>query len=320
MIKLELQIPESFLQEETRCGYTVSRRMKEIWAVEMDLACQLIKVCRKYKIKIFASSGTMLGAVRHQGFIPWDDDMDFMMFREDYDRLCQVAEKEFQDPYFFQTEYTDQGSIRGHAQLRNSHTTAILPSELGFLHINQGIFIDIFPLDAVNPDEKAYERQKKMILREKKKALAYAVISSRFYPSRNPVKNKVKKAMHGNDRIREAAYKKEIVHYRRFEELCRMYNNIPEAAQAGALSFDFIQRQKADFDEVIDVPFEFITIPIGKNYDHALRNRFGDYRKFVRGGSVHGKVLFDVDRPYTYYTEEPHEQELWRMNEEGRQE
>lgn len=67
----------------------------------MDMLYQLDQICRKYNIHYFASGGTMLGAVRHKGFIPWDDDIDIMMFREEYDKLCKVAPKELKYPYFF---------------------------------------------------------------------------------------------------------------------------------------------------------------------------------------------------------------------------
>ena len=107
MIELNINIPDSFLDEEERCGYIVSKQMKEVWAVELDLLAELLRVCKKHGIKVFASGGTMLGAIRHKGFIPWDDDIDMMMFRSDYDKLCAIAAEEFVEPYFFQTEYTD---------------------------------------------------------------------------------------------------------------------------------------------------------------------------------------------------------------------
>mgnify|MGYP001218621471 CR=1 FL=1 len=87
------------------------------------------RICKANGLKYFADSGTLIGAIRHEGYIPWDDDIDIMMFREEYDKLCKVAPKELKYPYFFQTEYTDKGSLRGHAQIRNCKTTGILMSE-----------------------------------------------------------------------------------------------------------------------------------------------------------------------------------------------
>ena len=137
MVSLNIKLPENFLDEEIRDDYVVSSQMKQVWAVELDLLNKILEVCKKYNIKIIASGGTLLGAVRHKGFIPWDDDIDLMMMRDQYDKLCDVAEKEFTYPYFFQTEYTDPGSMRGHAQLRNSQTTGILNVERGKCKFNR---------------------------------------------------------------------------------------------------------------------------------------------------------------------------------------
>ena len=95
MVSLNIKLPENFLDEEIRDDYVVSSQMKQVWAVELDLLNKILEVCKKYNIKIIASGGTLLGAVRHKGFIPWDDDIDLMMRRNQYDKLCDVAEKEF---------------------------------------------------------------------------------------------------------------------------------------------------------------------------------------------------------------------------------
>ena len=155
MIELRLNIDKSFYKEETRDGYTISPEMKKLWAVELDLLNEFMSVCKRNNIRFSADAGTILGAVRHKGMIPWDDDIDVMMLREDYDKLCKIASKEFTYPYFFQTEDTDKGSLRGHAQLRNSATTGILYAEKEYKYkFNQGIFIDIFPIENLSEDTK----------------------------------------------------------------------------------------------------------------------------------------------------------------------
>lgn len=143
-----MDLPVGFLKEEVRCGYRVSEKMKKVWAVELDLLEKFTSVCEKYNLRYFADAGTLIGAVRHQGFIPWDDDVDVVMPREDYDRLFEIAEKEFSYPYFFQTSLTENGFFRTHAQLRNSLTTGFIPYDRD-KDINKGIFLDIFVLDGV---------------------------------------------------------------------------------------------------------------------------------------------------------------------------
>ena len=140
---LNMNLQKDFLKEEIRCGHTVSTHVKKVWACELNLLQEFAKVCDKHGLHFWIDSGTLLGAIRHKGFIPWDDDIDVVMFREDYDKLVAIAHSEFKDPYLFQTAYTEKQFVRGHAQLRDTRTTAIIPEEV-YKDFNQGIFIDIF--------------------------------------------------------------------------------------------------------------------------------------------------------------------------------
>lgn len=123
----------------------------------LDLYFELEKVCKKYGLKLYASGGTLLGAVRHKGFIPWDDDMDFWMMRSDYEELQKHAD-EFSHPYFLQTPYTDKGYYYSAIKFRNSNTTDI-STFFAWEDWNMGIAIDIFPIDAYDTTElpAAYE-------------------------------------------------------------------------------------------------------------------------------------------------------------------
>ena len=100
--KWDVHPKETFFVSEVKHGFEITEKQKRVWAIELEMADRLLTVCRENNLRIFADAGTMLGAVRHKGFIPWDDDMDLAMFREDYDKLCEIAPRYFTEPYFFQ--------------------------------------------------------------------------------------------------------------------------------------------------------------------------------------------------------------------------
>jgi len=295
----ELTFPDGFFMDEYREGYYVSSNMKKVWGVELDLLNQLLNVCRENSITIFASGGTMLGAVRHRGFIPWDNDIDMMMFRDDYEKLSRIASEAFKPPYFFQTEYTDPGSLRGHAQLRNSETCGVLKEEFGKYAFNQGIFLDIFPLDNVIPDNSLFKKQAKKALSHRKKAFFYSKFSSRYIEGNKCIRQTIKRIIHLL--FGDYCLKREIEEYRRFEEWCKKYNDV-RTEMVSTLSFKFENTQHFkffnDYKELIEVPFEFMTIPIGKNYDHALTKRYGNYKEAIQGKNDHGEVIFDTEHSY----------------------
>lgn len=122
-------------------------RMK---VIQLDMLKEVDRICNKYNIIYCLGFGTMLGAVRHKGFIPWDDDADILMLREDYDKFKSICAKEMPEKYFLQDADTDEEYLWGYAKLRNTNTEYI---RCGQEHIKckTGVFIDIFPLDEV-PD------------------------------------------------------------------------------------------------------------------------------------------------------------------------
>ena len=86
------------MREEVRDEFLVTTERKKIWGVELQLLNELLRVCNKHNIKVYVFAGTLLGAVRHKGFIPWDDDADVCLLHDDYVKLCKVAPKEFKVP------------------------------------------------------------------------------------------------------------------------------------------------------------------------------------------------------------------------------
>ncbi len=125
--------------------YTADQ-LERIQALEFDALKQFLSVCEKLNLKYYLLGGTLLGAVRHGGFIPWDDDIDVGMPRKDYEIFVREGQSYLPPPYFIQHQTTDPEFVSGFIKIRNSNTTFIETSVVG-LNINHGVFIDIFPLD-----------------------------------------------------------------------------------------------------------------------------------------------------------------------------
>ena len=151
-----------FYKEEVRCGYTVNEKTKRVWAVQLEMLDEVERICKANGLKYFADSGTLIGAIRHEGYIPWDDDIDLVMLREDYDKFVQIAPKWLKEDLVLQTVYTEKNYLRGHAQIRNSKTCGCNEEDkkAGY---NCGIFIDIFPLDGMPKTEKERKNWAKKI-------------------------------------------------------------------------------------------------------------------------------------------------------------
>ena len=274
-LPIEIRLPDGFLDPEIRCGYEVTARMKRIWAVELDLLAKFDCICRKYDIKYVALWGTALGAVRHSGFIPWDDDIDVGMDRENYNKLCSVAPSEFGYPYFFQNAYTDQRYFMPLARLRNSETTAAIK---GFdtADYNNGIYIDIDILDGLACSRLAWNVQNFI------KHLALI-----------PIK------------IRPPCYNFWV---RLYSLVRSMYNG---RSKRKGISYSFLESEwnawisSDGLDKTEMWDFEFMKVPLMGDWEEYLMRSYGEWKQFPRiedRGSWHlDQVCFEPDVPYLEY-------------------
>ncbi|WP_203558522.1 phosphorylcholine transferase LicD [Bacteroides sp. 519] len=115
----------------------------------LDLLVVVDNVCKKYDIPYWLSSGTLLGAVRHKGFIPWDDDLDIEMMRKDYLRLVKVLPNELPEQYILQTHDTDENYIFIYGKLRDKNSFLSETNKYDRIFKYQGIYIDIFPMEYI---------------------------------------------------------------------------------------------------------------------------------------------------------------------------
>lgn len=304
MVQLQIDLPEHFLDEEVKCGYTVTKQMKEVWAVELDLLVQVQKICEKYNIKYFADGGTLLGAVRHKGFIPWDNDIDLKMDRENYNKFCSVAKKELHFPYFLQNEDTDYGTLFGCIKIRNSLTTMIIEKQLdrNFFY-NQGIWLDIFVYDNVPDNEIDFMNFQKKLIECKEKAYKFRNRAHVDFGERRVFKRLYSKVI--------KFFKVKNYYYSFYKKMVQKYNK-KKTSKFAAMFFrpDRTKgfEKKSYFNNTEYLDFEFLKIPVPSDYNSVLTENYGNWHEFVVGTDLHGDVIIDTDKSYLEYMNKKREE------------
>lgn len=126
--------------------------------VQYQILLEFDRVCKKFGLTYFLAYGTLLGAIRHDGFIPWDDDIDTLMPYDDYIKLQKIPREEWNTPYFLQSHYSEKNCCFCFTKIRNTNTTLITDA-LAHMDINHGVDIDVYPLIHLADDRKARKKQ-----------------------------------------------------------------------------------------------------------------------------------------------------------------
>ena len=114
------------LMEEEKCGFFISKKRKRLWKNEIEILEKLNDICEKYDVKYFLIGGAAIGIERHKGFIPWDDDLDIGMLRNDFEKFLRCAKNEFKDPLHLQYGIDDINDASLFCRIRHSKTTAMI--------------------------------------------------------------------------------------------------------------------------------------------------------------------------------------------------
>lgn len=283
----------SFLIEEKRCDYLVTTTQKKTWLILLDMAEEIDRICKKHNIQYFWGFGSLLGVVRHKGFIPWDDDLDIVMKRDDYERFIKLSD-EFKYPYFLQIPETDKGYFHTHAKLRNSETTGWNPIT-GYEGFNQGIWVDFFPLDNyINEDgESRFNEIKKLNIDE-------ATQMRIHNPNLNESNLKRVKDLLSRDFD-------PLKTYYEVERIAKKYQ-YTETPLISAITVSVYKLKNViyyaeDFSDKVTMKCEGLEIPVPIGYKRILETTYGNYMEFppIEKRGIHHNEVFDPDTPYKLF-------------------
>ena len=155
---------ENYFKSEYREGFLVDSMVKRAWAAQLEVLGHVIAICEKYGLTYWAMWGTLLGAIRHNGYVPWDDDLDIAMKRADYDKFIEVAKEELPDGYVVMSPYTEPEWTEQLAKVSNSHSIKFTDDFLDEYHgFPYSAGIDIFPYDYLPDSEDERNEQANLI-------------------------------------------------------------------------------------------------------------------------------------------------------------
>ena len=271
---------------------------EKLRGIELEILEQFIKVCEELDLRYYCIYGTALGAIRHKGYIPWDDDIDIGMPRKDYDIFMEKAQAVLPEEYFVQSYEWEKDYLNPFGKLRKSNTTFIEKASKN-AKMNHGIYIDIFPLDG-------YPQGKVSQFLFKLKRLIYDtyIFEGRDEEVEQSVGGakglivKVGRAIVGNISPWEAV--------RRKDKLVRKVD-FDTAAVAGCLVGDYPSKEVMEqkyFGKGTEVPFEHISVRVPDQWDQYLTHTYGDYMTpppEEERYPLHTCEIIDFDRPYTEY-------------------
>ncbi|MBO7143586.1 MAG: LicD family protein [Salinivirgaceae bacterium] len=292
-IKYDLE----FIKPEVRSGWDVSSEMKKVWTVQLDLIQVFDKICKLNKLRWYPMWGTLLGIIRHKGYIPWDDDVDIVMPRTDYDKFVSLCNNYISKPYYLQTTLTDSECFYMWVSLRNSDTTGNRQTCLSKKQ-NNGIGIDIMPLDGCQDTPWKYKISRFPVR-------IITVLANTYVNDFN--KGFVARCIRRVLRNIGFNYKKAYEIAEKWNKKYKIddYPKMAFRAHADPLT-KIIKRDmwnKSDFESTIDMPFEYIQMPVPNGYDNILKQIYGNYMEFPPFDKRAAKhdVVYEPNIPYKEY-------------------
>ncbi len=294
----KLSFPDEYYCDEIREGFFVSESMKRYWAAQLEVLADIDEICKKHNINWYADSGTMLGAVRHKGYIPWDDDLDIGMFREDYTRFIEFAQKELPEGYIVITPQRDTCLVP-FARVVNNDELGLTHEFLSRFHgCPFAVGVDVFPLDKIY---KSPEREADRVMRGKRVCSLISEIKDKSVNDEEIKKRLVCIQGENNCTIDSDSTLAKLI--RLLDEIFQECKD--EDADEIALMDEWIPNsrcryRKSCYEEWTQMAFENTQVRVPVKYQEILRAYYGNYLEPVRGCAGHTYPVYRLQENVTF--------------------
>lgn len=284
--------------------------LEDVQNCSLEILDTFIDFCEKHNLKYYADSGTLLGAIRHKGFIPWDDDIDIAMPRKDFNKLIEIADSEFKYPYRLLSFHNERNALviarfckLDTARISKHNLNGICRDKNGHFTQKLGIVIDICPIDHI--EDYKYEKQLDML---------HNVVEfvNTFFMFRTVTHTEYNKELNFEDS--QTAIR--ILH-KTLTRIDDANKNSDIVICSGWVGFkDYkIAYPASIYEKALYVNFKGLkhklAIPAG--YDECLKLTYGDYMTPVKDSSCHDafkNVIYDVHHSYAEYEQYSNEELL----------
>lgn len=298
---MKMKRSADFFRDEIRNGFYVPAAIKQAWAAVLDVLEEIDRICEKHGITYFADWGTILGAVRHGGFIPWDDDLDICMKRDDYERFRSVADSELPENFCIHDYERHEDHWLFLSRVVNNSKMCFDPSYLN-THNNFPWLagVDIFVKDYLYPEtDKELQRDKEIL---EILACADGIISASIRRANLELRIKELNNRYGSDISLENGDREAAVSLYKLAEMQMKRVQKGEAESIGQI-FPWILKNGPSagepsryYEQVIRLPFEDTTIPVPAYYNRVLSQRYGNYNVIRKVWSGHDYPFFEAQK------------------------
>lgn len=270
---------------------TISNKdLRKAQLLMVKILKEVHKICEENNIKYFLSDGTLIGAIRHQGFIPWDDDLDIGMLREDYEKFCKIAPQILSENFILQNFQTDKGYGLQFGKVILKNTVWIEKVAKNTNRQWSGIYIDIFPYDNITENKKMQKLINRLYI------FIQGLILIKFkYINISNYESMAKKLKYVLKKIYLCTISKKLLIYIR-DSICKRYLNKSKTLVTKYGGNFYKNQNPYNFYKDLTLQtFEDTLFYIPKNYDKILKNLYGNYMEIppIEKQRQHGIEYFD---------------------------